>query len=46
MKNCSFFDKKFDSEPVYDDRDKYIMTKTKSYRDRVKTNFQGKKLPK
>ena len=22
------------------------MTKTKSYRDRVKTNFQGKKLPK
>ena len=33
----------FDSEPVYGDSDKYIKTKTKSYRDKVNTNFQGKK---
>ena len=36
----------FDSEPVYDDVDKYIKTKIKMYRDRVNTNFQGKKVPK
>ena len=36
----------FDSEPVYGYNDKYIKTKTKSYRDKVSTNFQGKKLPK
>ena len=35
----------FDSEPVYGDGDKYIMTKTKMHRGRVNTNFQGKKLP-
>ena len=33
----------FDSEPVYDDNDKYIKTKIKLYRDKVNTNFQGKK---
>ena len=36
----------FDSEPVYDDVDKYIKTKIKMYRDRVNTNFQGKEVPK
>ena len=38
--------KKFDSEHVYGDNDKYITTKIKSYGDRVITNFQGKKIPK
>ena len=36
----------FDSEPVYDDNDKYIKTKIKSYEDKVNTNFQGNKIPK
>ena len=36
----------FDSQPVYGDGDKYIMTKIKIYGDRVNTNFQGKKVPK
>ena len=36
----------FDSEPVYDDSDKYIKTKIIMYEDRVNTNFQGKKVPK
>ena len=36
----------FDSQPVYGDGDKYIMTKIKTYGDRVNTNFQGKKVPK
>ena len=36
----------FGSEPVYGDRDKYIMKTIKMYEDRVNTNFQGKKLPK
>ena len=33
----------FDSEPVYGDNDQYIMTKIKMYKDRVNTNFHGKK---
>ena len=33
----------FDSEPVYDDNDKYIKAKLKSYGDKVNTNFQGKR---
>ena len=38
---------KFDSEPVYDDNDKYIKTKIKRYDGNVNnTNFQGKKVPK
>ena len=37
---------KFDSEPVYGDNDKYIKTKIKMYKDRVNTDFQGKKVPK
>ena len=36
----------FDSEPVYGDNDKYIKTKIKSYRDKVNTNFWGKRVPK
>ena len=36
----------FDSEPVYDDNDKYIKTKIKSYEDKVNTNFQSNKIPK
>ena len=36
----------FDSEPVYGDNDKYIKTKIKIYRDKVNTNFHGKKVPK
>ena len=34
----------FDSEPVYGDNDKYIKTKIKMYENRVKKNFQGKKV--
>ena len=34
---------KFDSEPVYDDSDKYIKTKTKIYGGSVITNIQEKK---
>ena len=36
----------FDSDLLYGDGDKYIMTKIKMYEDRVNTNFPGKKLPK
>ena len=36
----------FDSEPVYDDNDKYIKTKINSYGDKINTNFQVKKIPK
>ena len=36
----------FDSEPVCGDNDKYIKIKTKSYEDKVNTNFQVKKVPK
>ena len=34
----------FDSEPVWDDNDKYIKAKIKSYGDKVNKNFQGKKI--
>ena len=36
----------FDSEPVYDNNDKYIKTKIKLYGDKINTNFQGKKYQK
>ena len=36
----------FHNEPVYGENDWYIKTKIKSYRDKVNTNFQGKKMPK
>ena len=34
----------FDSEPVYDDNDKYIKAKIKINRNKVNTKFQGKKV--
>ena len=37
---------KFDSEPVYGDNDKCIKTKIKIYGDKIKANFQGRKIPK
>ena len=37
---------KFDSEPVYGDNEKYIMTKIKIYGGHVNTTFQGKGMPK
>ena len=45
-KRSSLVKKEFDSEPVYDDNDKYIKTKIKSYGDKINTNIQGKKIPK
>ena len=36
----------FDSESIYGDSGKYIKTKTKSYGEKLYTNFQGKKIPK
>ena len=36
----------FDSKPVYSDNDKYVKTKIKSHRNKINTNFQGKKVPK
>ena len=39
-------DLKFSSEPVYGDNGKYIKTKIKTYRDKVNTSFQFKKVPK
>ena len=36
--------KKFDSEPVCGDNDKYIKKKIKIYREKVNTNFQGKNV--
>ena len=36
----------FDSEPVYEDVDKYLKARIKMYEDKVNTNFQGKELPK
>ena len=46
MGKSSLMDVKFDSEPVYGDNDKYIKTKIKIDKDKVNTNFQGKKVPK
>ena len=37
---------KFDIEPVYADSDKYIKTKMKFFGDKIKTNFQVKKVSK
>ena len=42
-KIINLINKKFDSEPIYSDDDKYIKAKIKMYEDRVITNFQGKK---
>ena len=46
MGKSNLMDVKFDSEPVYGDNDKYIKTKIKIDKDKVNTNFQGKKVPK
>ena len=40
-KISSLVSKKFGSEYVYGDSDKYIETKFKSYGGKVNTNFQG-----
>ena len=45
-KISSLIDKKYDSEPVYGDNDKYIKPKIKSFEENANTNFQGKKIPK
>ena len=37
---------KIESRPVSGEDDKYIKAKIKSYKDKVNTNFQGKKTPK
>ena len=36
----NLLDIKFDSEPLYDDNDKYIKTKVKLYGGKINTNFQ------
>ena len=58
MKNCSkcipkygekissLMNKKFDSESVYGDSDKYIKTKINLYGDKVNTNFHNEQIPK
>ena len=38
--------KEFDSDPVYEDSDKYIKTRINSYGDKMNTNLQGKKKQK
>ena len=45
-KVSSLMNIEFDSEPVYRDNDKYAKTKIKTCRDKVNTNFLGKKIPK
>ena len=45
-KVSNLMDIKFDSESVYGNNDKYIKGKIKIYKDKVNTNFQGKKVPK
>ena len=45
-KVSSLMNIEFDSEPVYRDNDKYAKTKIKICRDKVNTNFLGKKIPK
>ena len=37
---------KLESKPVYGEDEKYTKAKIKSYKDKVNTNFQGKKTPK
>ena len=47
-KLSSFMNIKFDNKPVNEDSDKYIKTRTKSYGDKnkINTNFQGRKISK
>ena len=42
-KISSLMNKEFDSELVYGDNDKHTKIITKSNRDKINTNFQGKK---
>ena len=39
---CSLMNIEFDGEPVYSNNDKYINTKTMSYRDKINTYFKTK----
>ena len=41
----SLMDIKFDREPAFGDNDNYIKIKIKTYRVKINTNSQGKKLP-
>ena len=43
-KIISLMNKKFDSEPVYGDNDKYMKTKIVPYRAKVNTNFIVKRI--
>ena len=45
-KNSNLINKEFDSGPVYDDNDKCIKTRIKSYGHKINTNFQRNKTPK
>ena len=45
-KISSLLNKEFDINIVYSDNDKYIKTKIKRYKDKINTNFQGRKIPK
>ena len=38
-KNCILIDRKFDSEPFYEDNNKYIRVKLKMFGDDINTNF-------
>ena len=38
-------DIKFDREPAFGDNDNYIKIKIKTYRVKINTNSQGKKIP-
>ena len=40
-KVSSLMRKEFDSDPIYDDSDKQIKAKTKSYGDKTNTNFKS-----
>ena len=41
----SLMDIKFDCEPDFGDNDNYIKIKIKTYRVKINTNSQGKKIP-
>ena len=43
-KISNLLDKEFDREPVYRNNDKYTWAKIKQYKDKIHTNFQGKKI--
>ena len=45
-KISGLLNKKFNSDTVYGDNDKYIKTRIKQYKGKISTNFQGKKCKK